>query len=223
MNLPSQGNYSVTAIAFDTSGQQDPSSTGATSQYPIYPGDLPPTVTEALLQPTDGTVFTDGHILVSGRLEDDQQIAQAQVAIRNGLGQYMSSTGTFTSTTVSYRTAFLTSPGSPGSNFSYTTPVVPSGAYTILVRGVDQHGFITPVPSQRSVTVTGTRDQPATGGELHVQLRAERLFVRRALLDRREPLDAHVLVELRQRIGHRTGADPHVHRPGHVHRDPDRA
>ena len=39
-------------------------------------------------------------ILVSGRLEDDQQIAQAQVAIRNGLGQYMSSTGTFTSTSV---------------------------------------------------------------------------------------------------------------------------
>ena len=136
--------------------------------------------------PTDGTVFTDGKIFVSGRVEDDQQIAQAQVAIRNGLGQYMSSSGTFTSTNVSYRTAFLNSPGSPGSNFSYTTPVIPSGSYTVLVRGVDQHGFVTPVPSQRNVTVSGYDDEPATGGQLHVQLRAERLLVRRSLVDRRE-------------------------------------
>ena len=74
---------------------------GATSRYPIYPGDLPPTVTENLLAPTDGTAFTDGKIFVSGRVEDDQQIAQAQVAIVNGLGQYMSSSGAFTSTTAS--------------------------------------------------------------------------------------------------------------------------
>ncbi len=85
--------------------------------------------------PPKGTVFTDGRIFVSGRLEDDQQIAQAQVAIRNGAGQYMSSSGTFTSTSVSYRTAFLNSPGSPGSNFSYTTPTIPTGSYTVLVRG----------------------------------------------------------------------------------------
>ena len=39
----------------------------------------------------------------------------------------MSSTGTFTSTTASYRTAFLNSPGSAGSNYSYTTPVIPAG------------------------------------------------------------------------------------------------
>ena len=32
----------------------------------------------------------------------------------NGAGQYMSSTGTFTSTTASFRTAFLNSPGSSG-------------------------------------------------------------------------------------------------------------
>ncbi len=112
--------------------------------------------TEALFAPPDGTVFTDGRIFVSGRLEDDQSIAQAQVAIRNGAGQYMSSSGTFTSTSVSYRTAFLNSPGSPGSNFSYTTPTIPNGTYTVLVRGTDQHGFTTPVPSQRVVSVTGT-------------------------------------------------------------------
>ena len=93
VNLPTEGDYDVTAIAFDTSDQQDPSSSGAESRYPIYPGDLPPTVTEALFAPSDGAVFTDGRIFVSGRLEDDQSIAQAQVAIRNGAGQYMSSSG----------------------------------------------------------------------------------------------------------------------------------
>ena len=67
----------MTAFAYDTSDQQDPSTSGATSRYPIYPGDLPPTVTENLLAPTEGTAFTDGRIFVSGRVEDDQQIAQA--------------------------------------------------------------------------------------------------------------------------------------------------
>ncbi|MBI5090256.1 MAG: PKD domain-containing protein, partial [Actinobacteria bacterium] len=67
----------------------------------------------------------------------------------------MSSSGTFTSTSASWRDAFLNSPGSPGSNFSYTSPVIPSGSYTILVRGIDQHGFTTAVPSERHVSVTG--------------------------------------------------------------------
>ena len=66
----------------------------------------------------------------------------------------MSSSGAFTSTTASWRTAFLTSPGTPGSNFSYTTPVVPPGAYTVTIRGVDNHDQVTTVPSVRHVTVT---------------------------------------------------------------------
>ena len=156
VDLPVAGDYSVTAIAWDTSDQRDPSTSGATSRYPIYPGDLPPTVTANIFSPTEGTAFTDGRIFTSGRVEDDQQIAQAQVAIRNALGQYMSSSGAFTSTTVSWRNAFLNSPGSPGSNFSYTTPVIPPGAYTVFGRGIDQHGFATPVPIERNVTVTGS-------------------------------------------------------------------
>ncbi len=75
VDLPTEGDYSVAAIAFDTSNQQDPSTSGATSRYPIYPGDLPPTVTDALFSPAEGTAFTDGRIFVSGRVEDDQQIA----------------------------------------------------------------------------------------------------------------------------------------------------
>ncbi|WP_323791380.1 hypothetical protein [Nocardioides sp.] len=46
-------------------------------------------------------------------------------------GRYLTSAGAFTSTTPSWRTAFLPSPGTPGSNFSFTTPVpspdVPAG------------------------------------------------------------------------------------------------
>ncbi len=67
----------------------------------------------------------------------------------------MSSSGQFTSTSVSWRSAFLNSPGSPGSNFSYTTPVIPTGSYTVFARGEDQHGFTTLVPPSRNVTVTG--------------------------------------------------------------------
>ncbi|MCU1361507.1 MAG: domain containing protein, partial [Ilumatobacteraceae bacterium] len=144
----------VTAYAYDTSDQQDPSTTGATARYQIYPGDLPPTVTEGLLAPTEGTVFTGSKILASGRFEDDQQMAKGQVAVRNSLNQYMSASGTFSGTAITWITSFLNSPGSPGSNFSYTSPAIPAGAYTVLMRGVDQHGFATPVPSERHVTVT---------------------------------------------------------------------
>ena len=54
----------------------------------------------------------------------------------------MSSAGTFTSTTASFRTAFLNSPGSVGSNYSYTTPVIPAGTYTVIVQPVDVHGQV---------------------------------------------------------------------------------
>ena len=138
----------MTAIAFDTSNQQDPSTSGATSRYPIYPGDLPPTVDREPVRAGGGHGFTDGRIFVSGRFEDDQQIAEAEVAIRNGarpvhelvghVHQHQRRAGA---------TAFLNSPGSPGSNFSYTTPVIPTGSYTVLVRGDDQHGFVTPCPA----------------------------------------------------------------------------
>jgi PKD repeat protein len=78
---------------------------------------------------------------------------RVEVGIVNAAGQYMSSSGTFTSTNASWRTAFLNSPGTPGSNFSYTTPVIPPGAYTVRVRAIDQHDFVS-VVYERHVTVT---------------------------------------------------------------------
>jgi PKD repeat protein len=160
VDLPTEGDWAVTVYAVDTAGQQDSSLTGATARYPIYPGDQPPTVVANLLAPQEGAVFTDARILVSGRVEDDRQIAAAQVAIRDSQGRYMSSSGTFTSTTESWRTAFLNSPGSPGSNYSYTTPVIPAGAYTVRVRGVDHHGFMTNPTVDVNVTVQVPASNP---------------------------------------------------------------
>lgn len=154
VTLPTQGDWAVTAFAFDTAGQQDTSTTGATARYRIYPGDQPPTLTENLFAPVEGATFPDGKIFISGRAEDDQAMQRVEVAVVNAAGQYMSSSGAFTSTTASWRTAFLNSPGTPGSNFSYTTPVIPAGAYRVLARAVDQHDQVTPFPIERNVTVT---------------------------------------------------------------------
>ena len=161
VDLPVQGNWSVTAYATDTAGQTDTSTTGATASYPIYPGDQAPTVTQNLLAPTNGTVFTDGRIFISGRVEDDQAIARAQVAVVDSSGHYLTSGGTFgTTTTETWINAFLNSVGSPGSNYSYTTQVVPAGTYTVRVRGVDQHGFTTSPTTDVTVTVQVPASNP---------------------------------------------------------------
>ena len=161
ITLPIEGDWNVTAVALDTAGQYDFVSTGATARYLAYPGDTPPAFKLDLLAPTEGTTFTNGKIFVSGRAEDDQAMAKVEVAIVNSAGQYMSSSGTFTSTRESWRTAFLTSPGTPGSNFSYTTPDRPAGAYTVKVRGIDQHDLVTTDPPARSVTVHAPGEQPS--------------------------------------------------------------
>jgi len=155
VDLPTQGEFDVTAFAVDTAGQQDWSTTGATARYLVYPGDLDPSLSDTLASPTEGTAFTEARIAVSGRAQDDVSLSAVQVAIVDNLGRYMSSTGTFTSTTESWRTAFLNSPGTPGSNYSYTTPAIPDGAYTVRTRAVDNYGQVQPVPRDVHVTVTG--------------------------------------------------------------------
>jgi hypothetical protein len=159
-DLPTAGDWSITAYAIDTAGQQDLSTTGATSRYEIYPGDTAPTFNETLRVPTGGETFAEGRIPVTGRVEDDNAINTVQVAVVNNLGQYMSSTGTFTSTTESWRGAFVNSPGSPGSNYSYTTPVIPPGTYTVRVRGTDLNGFVTNPPLDAVVSVTHPPNDP---------------------------------------------------------------
>ena len=154
VDLPTKGEFAVTAFAVDTAGQQDTSTSGATARYLVYPGDLDPWLNENLASPTEGTAFTEARIFVSGRAEDDTAMGSVQVAVVNSAGQYMSSSGSFTSTSESWRSAFLNSPGTPGSNYSYTTPVIPSGAYRVRTRAVDAYGQVQPVPREVNVTVT---------------------------------------------------------------------
>ncbi len=152
VDLPINGDYSVTAYAVDGSNQIDPSTSGATARYAIYPGDQPPTLLPNLASPTEGAAFTESRIFVSGRAEDDIAMAEVEVAVVNSLGQYMSSSGSF-GTSERWIEAFLNSPGSQGSNYSYTTPVIPDGAYLVKVRPIDNHDLV-PEPRQVNVTVT---------------------------------------------------------------------
>jgi hypothetical protein len=146
VDLPTKGEFAVTAFAVDTAGQQDTSTSGATARYLVYPGDLDPTISDTLFSPTEGTAFTDARIFVSGRAEDDTAMGEVEVAIVNSANQ-------------SWRSAFLNSRGTPGSNFSYTTPVIPSGAYTVRARAVDAYGQVQAVPREAHVTVSAP---PAT-------------------------------------------------------------
>jgi hypothetical protein len=153
-DLPTKGEFRVEAFAIDTSGQQDGSTSGATATYLVYPGDTDPTLSETLFLPSNGATFNDGMIVASGRAIDDVGIASVQVNIVNSLGQSMSSNGTF-GTTVRWVSVFLTSPGTPGSNYAYTSPVIPAGTYTLNVRATDNFGQVMAAPISVSVTVSG--------------------------------------------------------------------
>lgn len=153
VDLPTAGTWNVTAVAVDASGQSDTSTSGATARYIIYPGDAVPYLSETLNAPVEGATFSEGRIFVSGRAFDDVAMARVDVGISNSLGQFMSSSGTF-STGERYVTAFLTSPGTPGSQYSYTSPALPGGAYKVRVRPVDNHGFMPAVPQEVNVTVS---------------------------------------------------------------------
>lgn len=149
VDLPQAGDYTVTAFAVDTAGQQDP--TASTARYLVFPGDLDPTLSETLGQPVNGATFTESRIFVSGRAEDDRAIGAVQVAIVNSAGQYMSSAGAF-SAGERWINAFLNSPGSPASNYSYTSPILVPGTYLVRVRAVDANQQVQQV--SRDVTVT---------------------------------------------------------------------
>ncbi|MEV0005088.1 hypothetical protein AB0H28_22775 [Micromonospora sp. NPDC050980] len=151
IDLPTKGTYSVEAWAVDTAGQQDGSTAGATAKYLVYPGDLDPRL-EPSITPVEGEVYPGGRIVVSGRAVDDVGMQRVDVQITNSAGQAMNAAGTF-GRSGTWIATFLTSPGSPGSNFAYTSPVVPAGTYSVTIRGMDNHGQYQQPPRTVSVTV----------------------------------------------------------------------
>ena len=152
VTVPQAGTWQATAFAVDSLGQWDPSTTGATSRYLVYPGDADPTLEEALRTPITGNAFADARIPISGRAADDVSIYRVEVAVVNSAGNYMATNGVF-SAGERWIQAFVNSPGSLGSNYSYTTPAIPSGTYTVKVRPVDGH-LQYPVSTDSVVTVT---------------------------------------------------------------------
>jgi len=152
LDLPSQGEYQVTAVAVDTVGQLDGATSGAVAKYLVYPGDLDPALNPALDTPANGATQT-GAIVVGGRAEDDHGISNVQVSIKSSANKYMSSAGTFTTNSQTWIATFLTSPGTPGSNFNYTSPVVPPGVYTVSIRATDNWGQLQQTPRVFTVTV----------------------------------------------------------------------
>jgi hypothetical protein len=151
VDLPQAGDWRPTAYAVDTSGQQDTSTSGASARYLVYPGDLDPWLNPNLGSPNEGDTLTGGAIIVGGRAEDDTGIARVEVQFVNSAGLYMQTNGTFSSTE-RWITAFLTSPGTPGSNFNYTTPIIPADVYIVRTRARDVNDQYQQIP--REVTVT---------------------------------------------------------------------
>ncbi|MGL5825282.1 MAG: PKD domain-containing protein [Nocardioides sp.] len=150
--VPQAGTWQATAFAVDSAGQWDPNTTGAVARYLIYPGDADPFLEEDLRSPVTGNQFTDSRIPVSGRATDDVSVVRVEVAVVNSAGQYLAATGTFLPGERWLQT-FVNSPGSVGSNYSYTTPSIPSGTYTVRVRPLDGH-LQYPGSTDSVVTVT---------------------------------------------------------------------
>ena len=191
---PPTGDWNVTAVAVDTADQYDFSNTGATARYLVYPGDVPPTFNLTLLAPSDrqhlqqrqdlrqrprrghqpGRDGRDGQGR-GGRPELDEQPVHERVR------------GFHTSATPTWITTFLTSPGTPGSNFSYTTPIIPAGTYTVLV---PRHRPARP-GDDRTTVEDRPRGDPAGehqagGGHRRPGVHEQRVPVRRSALHRRE-------------------------------------
>ncbi|HST83926.1 MAG TPA: Ig-like domain-containing protein [Kineosporiaceae bacterium] len=149
--LPDPGNYRITAVAVDTAGQMDANSTGAGATYLIFPGDTDPTLVAALQTPVNGNTYTNT-IPIGGRAEDDNGITRVSLTVQNtGTGQYLRIDGSMgASQTLS---AYLTNPGGPGSNFSYTTPTLAPGSYLVTVYPTDNNGQVLVQPYTATVTV----------------------------------------------------------------------
>ena len=200
IDLPTAGDYSVTAYAYDTAGQQETSTSGATARYRYYPDDLPPSSTRTWGRRSTGRRFTEGKIVVTGRAEDDLSIARVDMGA-SICGQYMALGRRSRARQPSCRSAFLNSPGSPGSNFSYTTPVIPDGTYSVDVRATDSIDKISDAAISTGVTLTRPAEQ-RSGGRPGGHVQPERLRVRRSWIDERERGRSDVRVELRDRPGH---------------------
>lgn len=147
LTLPQAARYDITARAVDGVNQYDTSTTNATATWLIFPGDADPTI--QLDSPLSGQTVTTS-IPASGRAFDDVGVGRVEVQVVNGSGQYLTSTGTFTSTET-WINAFVSNPNGTATNWNWTSPALAPGTYTFRARSVDVNGQYLQTPE----TATG--------------------------------------------------------------------
>lgn len=71
----------------------------------------------------------------------------------NSLNQSLTNQGVF-GANEAWLSAFVTSFGTPSSNFNYTSPILPAGVYTVSIRAVDRFSQVQQTPRVVIITVT---------------------------------------------------------------------
>ena len=184
VDLPTQGDYAVTAFAYDTSDQQDPSTTGATSRYPVYPGDTPPVFVDGLFSPPEGhRVHRFAH--------RGERTGRGRPADRLGAGGHQEQPGPV------HELVGHVHQHHP--ELAHRVPEQPwlAGVQLLLHLAGDPVRGLHRVRSRRGPARlhdarahraerdrVGSPRKHSAGGELHLQLHPERLHVRRPWLDR---------------------------------------
>jgi hypothetical protein len=153
LSLAGPGRFTMTAVAVDDASQWDPDSAAATAEWLIFPGDADPTI--ELSAPTTGEVVTT-FIPVGGRAFDDTGVDAVEVQIIDDSGQFLTAGGSWSKDPV-WIDAFVTNPRGLSTNWSYASPDLPPGTYTILARSRDINRQLLQVPAAATGVVVPAR------------------------------------------------------------------
>ncbi len=168
---------------------------GATGSYAVYPGDGPPTLSDDAGPAADRrrrspTARSSSPVAPRTPRTPTPASRRCRSGSSTPPGQYMSSTGTFTSTTAELPHGVPQQPGQRGVELLLHDAGHPgrhlqrhrAGRSTSTTRSGTATRTWRPAAHRRS---TAAGQQPA-GGQLHLHLHPERLHLRRSRLDRRE-------------------------------------
>lgn len=132
------GGYTLTATAFDTSG--NPDATPATRSFTVTVGGSDTVNPNGTITvPTSAQVFPPGQVAMSGTATDDRDVARVAVAVRNTqTGQWLQPNGTFGAWTL--LNATFTSDLGTSVVWSFVTPALAVGSYRVNVSVYDATG-----------------------------------------------------------------------------------
>lgn len=148
--FPREGRFIVDAIAVGRDGNVDWTYAGARQTYYVFPGDADPTL--EWNTPTAGATMAR-QIGFTGRAFDDKGVQSVQMLLTNSATTGLRSDGTV-GTSPAWQNAYVTNPGGLWTNFTYNSPVLPAGTWTLTVRVFDSVGKPMITLPTRVVTVT---------------------------------------------------------------------